>query len=356
MSMPRRFLGYGAYNLCNDKLLAKPNPFEGQNFFEYLSSGGWHVNLVKIILFRRSTQDTLAASRATPLYNTQKAINSEFLTNLQNLVGAAANKGFWVQVCIFHYHAISNDQEYPENLPPELDVASLPSNNCQRIIQWFDPDNQTRLKKQIELVKTVALALKGRGNVLWELANELRVDGPISICDLNTMRSGDCRLVRWLRIMYDNLSFYLSNNGMPPPTPTYITTSTGLNYDTTTDIGNEPIVFSRSRPSFCNTVPQLPAQFFDFHGGQWGKSPDANVYGPGMQNAKARAAAYNPNAFLIINDDGGGARTSTNIKNWATKAFANGMSYASKEPYPPKPYDTTILDAMKQAWESVPIF
>jgi hypothetical protein len=370
MAFPTRLMGYGAYNLCFDPLFGKPNPYQGQDFFDYLGSGGYHVNFLKVIVYRRSTLEGLPSTRAIPLYTPTKQINQNLLNNLKNLVLRAQDRGFWVQVCIFSYHSVALG-EGPEVVPDDLDPNQL-GTGCHRLVKWFNPDPDpmqpsevNRLTLQKDLVKAVGQALKGCYNVIWELANEVRIFGQGAECDTaDELRAADCKLLKWLNIMRSTLVSSLYTNGMPPPFPIYISTSTGLHYDILNVqplvVGNEPITFSHN-PARCSGVPPLTAEFFDFHYGQWASPGNASA---GIAGAKQRAQDYRAGAPLIINDDASKLPDSTvdqqmaaaaQIKQWAIQAFGNRLHYASKQQYYPLPYDTYALQALKEAWETVPL-
>ena len=325
MALPKRFIGYGAYNLANDRELGAIGGTDTRNFFQYLSDGGWPVNLVRVWVFRNATIEGLPSTRAIRLYRSDHSINPNYLDNLELLVKEAAQRNFWVQVSLFPYHAIADINELPENVPPELQPDFDPTlSDCARLRKFFQPSQNATTQKQKELIYAVATRLATKPNVLWEIGNELRMD------------TGDCGpadnrdLAAWVGIMKDTLVSVVG-------TSAFITTSTGT--------------LATSEAAILNNVP---FNFFDFHGGQWGISP--GDLQENILEAKRRAASYNPNAFLIINDDGvpKGAHTPGAIGAWASKAFSLGLHYATKSPYPPQPWSTDTLNQLKIADRNFP--
>jgi hypothetical protein len=335
--------GYGAYNLCFDKLLGrKTNNPSDPNFFATIFNNGFRkINLVKVICFRWSQNEFLPPDRARPLYK-QGAVNQEFLDNLVDLVTSAAQYHFWVQVCIFHQQALSipdgdpNDphkrQEMPENLPPALMPRG--ADGCERLRNFFNPrpSNPTQLTLQKELVGAIVDRLSGFTNVLYEIGNELRMDGG------NCSIADNCALAEWLNIMGRQLTNVLGQTNS-------IGTSTGCYSKPPTAACNEISIFN-SNPAQAAPCPQVFSPgFFDFHFGQWYKENDL---AGGMSAAKQRADAYKGRATpLIINDDGAKAqRTPDNVELWAKTAYSLGaggvpLHYASKQPYPNGGRDTT---------------
>lgn len=345
MALPSRFLGYGAYNLAHDKYLGKPANGLGPIFFKFLRDGGWPVNLVKVICFRYSGQDLLDPARRLSLYDPQRNINPSFLDNLSNTVDQARQFGFWVQVCLFSFQSIVGSEQ-PENAPAVFGIGSPGSmpvdaaDSRARIRTFFNAADTARFAEQTRLVRLIADRLRVYPNVLWELANELR----ISNLD-NPPTADNCQLVTWLNRTRAELVRALQG------TPARITTSTG------TELQSERFFFRRLPADNCPS-PALPAEFYDFHAGQWHTGVDSAT---GILRAKQRAITgangvpgYNPSAFLIINDDGlRGEAPPESIRGWAAAAFRNGLHYAAKQTYPPaKNWNVPVLDALKQAFNN----
>ncbi|MBV8516149.1 MAG: cellulase family glycosylhydrolase [Acidobacteria bacterium] len=327
MTLPRRFIAYGAYNLANDRNLGAVGGGDTRNYFQYIADGGWPINLVRVWVFRRSTADTLPPDRAIHLYQPDHTINPTYLDNLELLVKLAAAKGFWVQVCLFNYHVCKFPEEVPEDCPPELLPAyGTGTTLCGRLQTFFQPSQNATTHKQKELIAAVGNRLKTKTNVLWEIGNELRMDGG-GCGDVDNQN-----LVAWIQIMKDAL---VNVVGASP----LITTSTGVT--------NESM-----------TLRNIPFSFFDFHAGQWGidSSPQSRDLQENILDAKRRAATYNPNAFLIINDDGVGDadRTPGAVGAWASKAFSLGLHYSTKSTYPPQPWSTHTLDQLRIANQNFP--
>lgn len=347
MSTP--LIGYGAYNLCFDRLLGRETP-TGPDFFQYIRGGGWPVNHVKVIVFCKSTQEGLVGDRAIPLY-TAGRINSAFLANLRTLVARARQTGFTVQICLFSYHSVARS-ETPENLPAVLNPAQW--TGCARLTNFFTLKNPAVVAEQVKLVQAVVGDLRGSGNlgphVIFELANELRAD----ICGA-TNRAVNCDMVPWLNRMAKAV------RDAAGTVATRITTSTGVHVDSASPQfagdHNERIVFDKRRPADgCSQAP-LAADLFDLHAGQWEALGDHA--GALRLRVRARLQSYGyPAPAVIINDDGvddATQRTTANVERWAAAALRQGFGYASKQQYPPHPigFDEDALNALRRAYETV---
>lgn len=351
-TIPRRLIGYGAYNLCFDTLLGRrTNDPREPNLFQRMRAEGWPVNLVKVIVFRNAGIEGLTPQafpgRRVTLYDSNREINEAFLVNLAALVDAAAavSPKFYVQVCIHHYHAVKYLEEQPENAPLVLQ-PNFGDFLVHRLRKFFSPSLDARSHAQKQLVAALGQTLKGKTNVLWELANEVRIDGHHEAGEDAEAHNDNSNLVGWLSQMRQAL---IDNTGPD----IHVTTSTGYYMQQNTgEILNEQV-----------TMRHLPVTFFDFHSGQWdfpfeGNPPrQVEDYQFGIRTSKERAAAYNPNAFLIINDDGlhDDHRTAPNIGQWSLAAFQRGLHYSTKSPYPPaKDLSSQVLQALKTSNNSVP--
>lgn len=369
LRFPPRFIGYGAYNLCFDRDLGKTSP-TGKDFFQAINDRWPAINLVKVICFRQATLEGLPPitydtqgvpnGRTQPLFKKSKTINTKFLDNLLALVQRAKEFGFWVQVCFFHEHAVKSGRdpnyfETPENCPKILNPRDpgMGADNCERLTNFFNITNTTRLNAQLNIVHLIAFKLRWETNVLWEIANEVRIQD----CSPADNKARNCKVLPWLNRVSDTILSAIFWDHEPDGTSTGTT--------------NEAVTFTRQRPfNGCSEQP-LDARFHDFHSGQWKASDDPLVYKPGIDKAKQRVLKYKnlpadtPRVSLIINDDGLNWEENTNadkkanaarIKKWATYAFQKGLSYASKQQYPPaEPLDTFALDALQQADDAVPI-
>jgi hypothetical protein len=324
--IPRRLIGYGAYNLCFDTQLGvqihkpdDPTPPDTRNFFQYLQAECPPVNLVKVICFRTASLEGLPAGRTATLYKPDHTINPAFLENLDKLVAEAEAKKFWVQVCIFSHQAVSGG-ELPENAPPEiLPVGATP---CDQLKSFFTGPSAVRRGLQKQLVRALGDRLKNRTNIIWELANEVRM---YQDCKKNTPDNPDNRedlaLAGWLNDM---------------KTALIEKTGSDIHVGASTGVDNE-VTIARN----------LVSTYFDFHGLQWKYNTN---YTQGIQGAKSNTHTYNPNAFLIINDDGAGPRTQQNIHDWARRAFQLGLHYSSKAFYPPgKDWSAETIQALNDA-------
>lgn len=246
-------------------------------------------------------------------------VNKAFLTNLVDLVTSAEKLGFWVQVSIFHYHAIATPNggntkvpEVPELLPVLLQPAGATA--LERLKNFFNPTpaKPEQLVRQLELVEAIVSHLKGRPKVIYEIGNELRIDGKGSTNDDNF------RLAEWMNIV--------KNKILSVDSGALVGTSTGNQGD---DAGaNEEEIF-RDAPHI------LVPNYFDFHSMEW----IDNETTPRIMAAARRAKNYlgiKTTPPLIINDDGlhDANRTAANIQQWATDAFGRGLHYSTKGTYP----------------------
>lgn len=340
-TLPRRLIGYGAYNLSFDKLHGRmtDNPAD-PDFFASIRQRAPFVNLVRVFVYRHSGVEGLKASRRLPLYTPAREINPAFIENLRALVdrAAALTPTFYVQVCIFSYHSVAHltknpdgtyhpiPKEQPENVPYAL-VPPPPPGPGTVIIHpidyarwWFGPGTNARTNKQRDVVARLGETLAGRANVIWEIGNELRIKGDPAPEDHRP-------LAQWVKQMYDNL---------------VARTGPDINVTCSTGIANEAV-----------TLRNVPLNVYDFHSGQW----DHDRHWTGIPRAKERAATYKPNVPLIINDDGvtDMPRNRPNVTEWAKTAFQNGLHYNTKASYPPaQDYSQQQIDGLRDANAAVP--
>jgi hypothetical protein len=349
-----RLIGYGAYNLCFDRDLAL---YQGVDLFQFIRNGGWPVNLVKVICFRRASLEGLPLvpdPRTIPVYTSTGAINQAFLQNLGKLVARARQFGFTVQLCLFSYHSIGRN-EGPEYLPDVLKQRPM-TNKCQYLKYFFNPSSEV-LAEQIKLVKAIANQLKytnNLSNVIWEISNEQRID----LCDASDNRASNCRMTLW----FSSIAQAIRETVGSSATGTIIT-STGHYTDAPADVpdggANEAVTFSNRRPVDGCSNPPFVASLFDLHGGQW-EAPFGD-YNKALSSGIANRFYYGygiSNGKFIINTDGvhDNLRTPQNIEAWATAAFRNHHHFATKQYYPPDAhnYDIPVLDALKRANAAVP--
>jgi len=348
-----RLIGYGAYNLCFDRDLGAS---QGKNFFQFLHDGGWPVNLVKVICYRKASQEGLPPvpnPRTIPVYTSAGVVNPAFLANLANLVSQARDKQFTVQLCIFSYHSVAR-AEAPEFLPEVLKQRAG-TDKCSYLRYFFNPDpNGAVLIEQKKLVRAIVGHLKATGNlsnVIWEIANEMRVD----LCTRVNNLAANCSLTAWFNAIAQTIRTEIGA-GAP-----VIFTSTGQYTDVPRDVpdggANEAVTFQKTRPvGDCNTPAFVPS-LFDLHSDQW----DYNAnYGNALYSViRQRFAGYGyTNPTFIINTDGmnDAERTPAAIEAWATMAFRAGHSFSTKQTYPPLPFDIPVLDALKRAHFAPPIW
>jgi hypothetical protein len=330
-------VGYGAYNLCFDRLLGKKqdSPFADDFFAQIRRNNFRKINLVRVICFRHSRKEGHPETRATPLYITQTTppptpstkvvVNPAFLDNLSRLVARASETGFVVQVSIFHNQALYFPPPDPNVLPetPELlppDLTPFGGTACERLKNFFNPrpQNPNQLVRQKELVAAVVGATKSAYNVIYEIGNELVFSRP------PCKPPDNCALAEWMNLMRTEIfrvTGYVQTR--------HIGTSTGRNL-----LPNDPAPYETNEAEIFKTCPKklVSPDYFDFHSGQWLNEATGVT---SMQDAINRVKDYTGGRPLIINDDGAlGLRTPTNVEKWAREAFSKGLHYASKQSYP----------------------
>lgn len=345
--LPRRLVGYGAYNLCFDKLLGRRQHATDPDFFKTirheLKLG--KINLVRVICFRNSQKEDLPANRAIPLFArtpttpSQIVVNPAFLQNLEDLVESAQESNFWVQVSIFHYHAIAtpdgNPQpgqplkpEVPELLPPVL-IPNREVSACQRLKTFFHPSPAApaQLARQKQLVAAIVGRLKGRPKVIYEIGNELRMANGCTAADT-------CQLAEWMNVIKTEIL-------RVDPTA-HVGTSTGK---------QGPGVSDNEEEIFRTCAMKLVPNYFDFHSGEWVSDDLTDLQ---ITEAVQRAKTYlgiTTVPPLIIDDDGvrDANRTLGRVDTWSRAAFGQGLHYATKQTYPNggRDEDGRILDFNK---------
>ena len=346
-------VGYGAYNLCFDRLLGKKqdSPYADDFFAQIRKSNYRKINFVKVICFRHSLKEGHPPTRATPLYITQTTpppypstkivINPAFLDNLNRLVRRASETGFVVQVCIFHNQALyfpppaPQIPETPELLPTDLQPTG--SSACARLKNFFNPRplNPNQLVRQKELVAAVVGATKSSYNVIYEIGNELCFNRP------PCKPADNCALAEWMNLMRTEIfrvTGYVQTR--------HVGTSTGRNL-----LPGDPNPHETNEVEIFKTCPKklVTPDYFDFHSGQWYSKTTGLT---SMQETINRVKDYTsgrPMPPLIINDDGAeGHRTPPNVEKWAREAFSKGLHYASKQPYPNGGADDFSHDVLRR--------
>lgn len=344
--MSSRLIGYGAYNLCFDSLMGKKlNPAANDpDFFQFIRNGHWPINLVKVIIFRKSTLEGLPANRAIPLFKPNKQINEAFLTHLDAFVGRAAELNFTVQLCVFSFHSVAlgtdpDSWEFPENVPADLDPRLIGNNNCNRLRNFFSVDRApATLAAQRTLATRIAMAVRFRTNIIWEMANELRIQG----CSAADNKAGNCNIIPWYNQIWDDIDGHL----IPQHSPHTISTG----------IDNERVLFTNQRPYDGCSHKSYRMLHYDFHAGQWDAMGN---YKLAIDAAKQRIATYDsPLGGLALNDDGvkDSERTNARVWAWARAAFERGCGYLSKQQYEPgERFDVGALNSLNAANNEVPL-
>jgi hypothetical protein len=343
LSFAKRIIGYGAWNLHFDKTLGADAGSDNLTFLSYLRAWGYYkINHIKVVLFRKSTVEGLPANRALTLYQHDGSINQALIDNLKRLVAEAAAKGFWVQICVWHHHAIAAEDrsEYPENAPGVLAPDWSVANDGDRLAKYYAPSasRQAAFAEHKKLFRRIGAEFGGYANVIFELGNELRVWQNLSNAD----QQGDERNLRgWLATMLDALR-------TAAPGSIRVCTSTG--------ISNEYMMFK--------PPAGLTTEFYDFHAGQWNMANKFdNDYPIGMRQSRERVEIYRPGGKLLIDTDGlfGGESFATSgtfasyMERWATEAFRRGESFITKGYYPPAvAISRPMLDALERASSAVP--
>ncbi|HEV7646289.1 MAG TPA: hypothetical protein VGO50_20310 [Pyrinomonadaceae bacterium] len=340
--LPARLIGFNAFGLASDNRLGATNS-DKRNFFQYLDEENYPFNLVKVVIFSNGLNE-VTPDRFVPLYQQDKTINQAFLENLSTLADEAHKKNFLVQVCLFHYHAIQDQGQAPPHNPFGINYEAGGVALRKRLRDFFTPaggDPNKTLQKQ--LITAVGNKLKKKPNIIWELCNEVRMDGALVPANTPpTQVQDNWNLTTWMQQTENFLKQTVGSD-------IHVCTSSG------TLAQNEKI-----------TCENVPTTHFDFHFGQWNE--DGN-YRQFIKYAKERAAAYAPGHLLVCNDDGAKEvnentpthewfeRTEGNLKNWAGTAFEMGLGYMLKATYPAKlPWNLHAMRAIKFAHETHPLF
>jgi hypothetical protein len=342
LSFAKRIVGYGCWNLHFDRGRGASAATGNQTLLTYLRSLYKKINHIKIIIFRRSTVE-VPADRAIPLYRGDGTINQALIENLRAVVEEARSLDFWVQICIWHYHAIANPNEYPEIAPGVL-APDWNASVSRRLQDYYAPSagRQAAFAAHRALFQKIGAEFGGYDNVLFELGNEMRIWEPVDTPE----KAGDER----------NLKSWLAGNlealRAAAPGPIRVCTSTG--------IGNEYAMFK--------APGGLPVDFFDFHAGEWGMPPNDKTgtgYLTGIRGCRDNAQTYKPGAKVLINTDGLFGKTET-LENsgtfaqymelWAREAFQKGVSFVTKGYYPPGVADISrpMLNVLESVANSIP--
>lgn len=356
-----RIIMYGAYNLCFDPTLGKFDS-AGPDFFEYMRRNKYPVNRIKVILYRDSTIEGLTPPRVSVPLFASRSLNPNFLRNLRALIKRAKETGMTVQLCLFSYHSVVTGEE-PERPPLILDTAAWTGSNCDKLRRFFSLDDAKVVAEQSKLVHDIVTNLRTTNhleNVVFEIANELRtdlcrVDGKF---DPKLNRQGNCAMVPWLNRMAEVI------RGAAAPARVRITTSTGAHDENIDPVktgeASEGIFFNKNRGSHnCPGTPAFVPDYFDLHAGQWEpaginwetdrvrylQALPGSIYAAGK-----RIYDYGyPSPEIVINDDGlRDRKRAALLEHYVQAAFMCGFGVATKQEYPPLPFDTGALGILKR--------
>ena len=264
-----QFTGYGGYCLSFEKDLQHSNLFG--RFFNEIASYG--VNFHRTILF---VNENLENNNPANAGNLQRLLldgngqttsaDPHYLTQLDAMVSAAAASGVVVQVCLFMHHSVAGTGG--ATTPKPVVLTGTPAERYKA----FYSTASAFLPMQGNLIDGVVNKLKFHWNVVYEIGNELRVDG-------STPGYGEAQLKTW--IDWAAARVRASDPGH------LITVSTG--------IANEQDV---------DTLPHI--QFCSFHQGQWKTNIDA-----------ACDRAKNDGGKHLVIDDDGGTRPIGSVQAWS---------------------------------------
>lgn len=356
LSFDKRIVGYGCYNLHFDRGRGASPATGGQTLLTYLRSLYKKINHIKLIVFRNAKAE-VPADHVIQLYRADGSINQEWIDNLRRVVEEARDHDFWVQICIWHYHALKYKDlsEYPDHAPgvlaPNWDLALE-----KRLAAYYAPSasRQAAFAEHKLLFERIGREFGGYDNVIFELGNEMRIydDDRLDGADtLDPAKAGDERnLKAWLAANLQALR-------AAAPRPIRVCTSTGID--------NEYIFFKQPGG--------LAVDFFDFHSGEWGmtddtraRRPDKNStkYPAGIRGCRDNAAVYKPGGKVLINTDGlfNGEELDTSaafaqlMELWAREAFQKGVSFVTKGYYPPGVPDISrpMLNVLERVANSIP--
>src|ERR1044071_4274787 len=364
LDFAKRIVGYGCYNLHFDRGLGACPATGGKPLLTYIRSLYKKVNHIKVIIFRNAMAGGVVPDRAVQLYRQGGTINQELIDNLRALVEEARRlePQFWVQICIWHYHALKYKDlsEYPEHAPvvlaPNWDLGLE-----DRLAAYYAPSasRQAAFAEHKRLFERIGREFGGYDNVIFELGNEMRIRDddrqlpiPPNPGQLDPNKAGDER----------NLKAWLATNLQAlrnaAPGPIRVCTSTGID--------NEYIFFK--------APGGLAVDFFDFHSGEWGMTDDtvarhsdrnSTKYPAGIRGCRDNAAVYKPGGKVLINTDGlfrstdsveNSGEFAQLMQNWVGEAFQKGVSFVTNGFYPPKASGVSrpMLDALEHAANSIP--
>lgn len=348
LSFAKRIVGYGCWTLHADKEWGKFGTVTNNlTLLTFLRTLYKKVNHIKVILFRNPKLE-VPDDRVIPLYR-DGTINQALIDNLKSLVDEAAKQGFWVQICIWHHHAIADPNEYPESAPtilaPKWELEAGP-----RLAAYYAPSaaRQAAFAEQRKLFERIGRDFGGYDNVIFELGNEMRIwDSDHKPApnqnELDPAKVGDeLNLKAWL-------ANHLQALRASAPGPIRVCTSTGID--------NEYTLFKPANG--------LNVDYFDFHAGEWGMFGFKGTgYPAGIRGCRDNAAVYKPGGKVLINADGlfhgqtlaSSAEFASYMEFWASEAFQKGVSFVTKGWYPPKVPNISkpMLDALERAANAVP--
>jgi len=300
------FTGYGAYSLSFWKkaVASEPDLFNG--FFRDISalrgstprpSANWH----RTILFQAEGTEGIPENHQQLMLTPSLAVCAAYLTNLKRFVDVANTHGVIVQVCLFHFLAITgaHDTKPPTHFP----LSGTDQGLRFRTFCKVGGQHQTF---QSNMITAVTQALKDRPNVVWEVGNELRIPGG----ETTDYKNAD--LTAWINWVAQKIR---------QNAPQLISTSTGL-------------LTQNERP--VNQLPSL--DHCSFHLGQWR---------PDIAGAVNRAASYSDRHVVIDTDGANGTLVSSEVQGYATTALSGVLKYRAsfdhKSSTPVAVYDPSWL-------------
>lgn len=378
--LPKRLIGYGAYTLAFDPKLGG-SVDEGvvvPDFFDQIRANThWQpVNHVRVICFWRSTVEGMPADRTTPLFGRVEPpangpiVNPRFLDTLKRLVVKAGKPrmGFWVQICLFNYHAVAVPDDLPENMPHAMRPVN--GSGADRLRSFFSLSHSAeRVRLQKQMITEIATHLKDYPNIIWEIGNELRISRvpPDNKETVPIFPEDNCKtLCEWMNAMKAHLLDVLGQDA-------WITSSTGSFGDSPPQ--NEEELYSPVRSVKCGKGGPFLPNLADLHAGQWefdksteilwsqlggippgSMRPDSVAFKdyPGMDRAWGRMRKYFGTVPpILLNDDGTNSKLEgqpEELYRIATNAFIRGFHYTSKQPFPSQQdLDKDMLDALCNA-------
>ncbi len=329
LKLGTQLTGYGSYALTFERDPGSTGLV--QNFFRDISR--YEVNLHRTFVFVSETFENSTPGAALYQLLTPRTasdpnvanVTTDYLNNLDRFVSAAKGYGIVVQLCLFSHHQIADSRFQPPLPFTFQNLGGSPQANYQNFFRV----GGRFAGLQERFIDTLVTRLRVHWNVIFEVANEVRVPSPNPQYNDNHLRD-------WIDWVARRIKTHTSTH--------LVTCSTGR------DDQNEGIVNRLGSLDLCS-----------FHSGQWDLH-DTNVGNDpaGIDAARLRASASYGDKHVVIDDDGSpGRRTKPNLQVWVPAALASGggcrASFNHKGLSPVNAYRADWIHQVPRPGETIPI-